>query len=502
MRGTAIATINNFSGGENYLYPSLLMPPKFSAQMMNCHVSPRGGIAKIPGFVKVNSIPVAETLASGFEFRANTGVVELLAAGGGKIYKVDGTNELTSIKSGLDVTAKVWFAQIGSNVIIMNGVDVPMKYSGIAVSALGGQKAGTLLKKPHVHKGRVWAVDQNDKMSAFHSALNDAEDWTSANNAGYIDFRYVLPVGDELVDIKSFVDLLVFVFRNHIVVYSGNNPTNGGDFNLVQIISGTGAMAPGVVYSMGMDLFYLERTGLRTLRQTFTVGNLNIGNVSKAITPLIQSEITINAGNIYGFGQYRQNSWLALLVGSKVFLYSYEWKAWAHMSVPDPVDGEEDRRISGMFETASNDLYLCGNGYVYKYGTGYSFAGNPMAVWWETGWINLSRSPVKDHPRIAEVFCYPGKSMSISFDLAFDYGAPSGENLNTIDIEIAPYLLDSTVMDIWENVLYMDTSDYPVVRLPLFGAGKTMKFIVSCTNTDGPLEINQIVIQGRKGNTL
>jgi hypothetical protein len=501
-KGTALATISGFSGGENYLFPSLTMPPKFSARMMNCHVSPRGGVAKIPGYVKVNAVAVAETLSSGCEFRTSSGTIKLLVAGQGSIYTLGGDNELDSIKTGLDATVPIWFAQFADLAIIMNGVDVPMKYDGANVAALGGQKENTLLKKPHVHKGRVWAIDATDKMSAFHSALNDPEDWTTAENAGYIDFRFVLPAGDELVEIKSFVDLLVFIFCNHIAVYSGTNPTSGGDFQLVQLISGTGAVANGTGYGLGMDLFYLERTGLRSLKQSFTVGNLNLGSISKAITPLIQTEINANVGNIYGVAQYRKNSWLMMLINSIVFIYSYEWKAWAHMSTPIAAEGEEDRGIYGMFETANGDLYLCGKGYLYRYGEGYSFAGTPMSMWWETGWTNLSRSPLQDYPRLAEVLCYPGKIMGLQFDFSVDFSAPMMENSNLITTEAAPYILDDVIADVWDNVLYMDLNEYPIIRLPLFGAGKIGKFVISNTSIDGPLEFNQIIVQGRKGGTL
>lgn len=501
-RGADLAIINDFSGGENYLFPNLAMPPRFSGQLQNCHVSPRGGIAKIPGFVKVNDVAVNEVLRTGFEFRSSTGVVKKLVAGSGTIYTANDDGTMTAIKNNLDVSAIVSFVQFKDLTIIMNGVDPPMKYDGATVTNLVGQKENTLLKKPHVHKGRVWAVDSTDKMSAFHSALNAAEDWTSADNAGYLDFRYVLPQGDELLDIKSFVDLLVFIFRNHIAIYAGSDPTSGGDFLLTQIIHGNGAVASNCSYSLGMDLFFLQREGLRSLRQAVTVGNLNINNVSKPITPSLQAEISLNTADVYSICQYRKNSWLMMLVNSRVFIYSYEWKAWAHMSIPEPIEGEEDRRVFGMFTTSDGDVYLCGNGYLYKYGVGYSFAGSNMPMWWETGWMNLSRSPMKDHPRLAEITCYPGTIMDINMDLAFDFSASMQENFCTITTSPAPSLLDLPVSDIWDNSFYMDTSEYPPIRIPLFGEGKTVKFICSMSNTKGPLEINQIIIQGLKGGSL
>jgi hypothetical protein len=501
-RGTELAILNDFSGGENYLYPSLSMPPKYSAIMQNCHISPRGGIAKVPGFVKVNDVAVPEVLRSGFEFRKSDGTIKILVAGGGTIYTANDDGTMTDIKSGLDADAIVYFAQFNDLTIIMNGVDDPMKYDGAVVTDLAGQKPGTILKKPHVHKGRIWAVDSVDKMTAFHSALNAAEDWTTADNAGYIDFRYVLPQGDELLEIKSFVDLIVFIFKNHVAIYSGTDPTSGGDFILTQIINGNGVVAPNCAYSLGMDLFFLQKEGLRSLRQAVTVGNMNIANISKPITPAIQAEISLNINNIYSICQYRKNAWLMMLVNSRIFVYSYEWKAWGHIAIPEPIDGEEDRRVFGMFGTADGSVYLCGNGYIYEYGSGHSFAGNNMPVWWETGWLNLGRSPFNDYPRLAEVVCFPGVIMDVSLDLAFDFAATMQENFNTITTLAAPSITDQAVPDIWDNSFYMDVSNYPPIRIPLFGEGKTVKLICSINNTLGPFEINKLTIQGRRGGSL
>src|SRR5574337_2235845 len=100
--------------------------------LQNSFISEHGSIEKIPGYVKVNTTPVAETLTSGFVFHKSNGTVVTLAAGGGKIFKVTGAT-LTAIKTGLDTTAKVYFSQINDLVIMSNGVNPMMKYDGAAV---------------------------------------------------------------------------------------------------------------------------------------------------------------------------------------------------------------------------------------------------------------------------------------------------------------------------------------------------------------------------------
>jgi hypothetical protein len=125
-----------------------------------------------------------------------------------------------------------------------------------------------------------------------------------------------------------------------------------------------------------------------------------------------------------------------------------------------------------------------------------------MPVWWETGWLNLGRSPFNDYPRLAEVVCFPGVIMDVSLDLAFDFAATMQENFNTITTLAAPSITDQAVPDIWDNSFYMDVSNYPPIRIPLFGEGKTVKLICSINNTLGPFEINKLTIQGRRGGSL
>ncbi len=483
-----IYRLNNFSGGENQLFPSVAMPSKFSTRMQNCHISDRGGIAKIPGYEKVNTDAVPETISTGFEFIKRDGITQIICAGGGKIFKVVGS-ALTSIKTGLNTSVKVWFTQMGDYCIMTNGIDTPMKYDGTTVSALGGLPTGSMFKKCHSHKGRVWAVDQLDKMTAFHSALNSPEDYTTAVNAGYIDFRFVLPRGDELVDICSFVDLIVFYFKQHIAIYSGTDPTTGGDFRIVQLIEGAGAMSQGVSTAIGTDLFCLNVTGVQSLRQVVSTGNLSVGGMSQPIQPSLKSEIVVNGG-VMAMCHYPKLSWAMVLVGTRVFIYSYLHKAWGHMV---------GANITGMFNTVDGGLYMCGEGFLYRYGVDYSFAGSPMTMMWETGWINLSNGPNRFYPKIAEIICYPGRIGTIRLDLAYDFSTSMIENFLQFNTEQAPSLLDSAVTDTWDNSFYMDVGNYPLVRLPLFGGGKSMKMIFTNTSTDGPFEVNDITIQGVMG---
>lgn len=491
-RGADIAgtiVFDNFTGGEmSAVLPVTKLPPKYAVRLQNCHVSENGGIAKIPGYAKVNTTSVEKKLTTGFEFKKNDGTTQILSAGEGTIYKEGAGGELTAIKTGLNTSAKVRFASTGTLCIMCNGVDAPMKYNGTTVSALGGTPPATAFL-PHVHKGRVWLLERTNKMLATHSALNNAEDYTTANDAGYLDFKFTLRKGDELLGIKSYVDLIVFWFRNHIAIYSGTNPTSSGDFALVQLIEDTGIVETDAALALGAELPFVTKTGIKTLKQVVTTGSLNMGNLSERIDPTLQAEIKANTDNIYAVAHCKDRAWLMFLINDMVRLYSYTWKAWARMVGAD---------VYGMFTTSAGEVYLCGDGYLYKYNSGWTFAGVKPSEIWETGWVPLSKSGVTIYPKTAEVSNLPGAIATVKFQLGYDWNIFS-DNDREFTLEPMPSLMDTEVTDIWDNVFLLDHDRYVPTKFPVFGGGKTAKFIFTNTSDLGPIELNQIVLQAVVG---
>lgn len=492
---TNIFSLSNFSGGEATIYPFTNMPPKMNQKLVNCHVSGTGGIAKNPGYVRLNleDVSPAGQFKTGFEFKKSDGTSQVLGAAAGKVFKLDGV-VLSQIKTGLDASAKLWFAQAGDVCVMGNGVDTPIKYNGTTVSNLGGLPSGTKFKKPHVHKGRVWWVDSISKMTAFHSGLNKVEDYTTANDAGYIDFRYILPEGDELIDILTFIDLLIFVFRNHLAIYAGSDPTSSGDFMLVQIVNKIGAIGPGATAAIGTDLYVLHTSGLRSLRQVMNVGSLTLGELSHPIQPSLQREIKNDIRKEFSIGHFPEKSWIMFHVGETVWVYSYYWKAWGRM-----IGGD----INGMFNLADDSLYLCGTGRLYQYGRAWSFDSMPMQLSWEGPWVKFSNQGFTGFPKLIELSCGQGVNVSLDVMLRYDLGAVSSENIMTVQTSPGYSMMDEATQSEWEDSFFMDAvNDYEYVRVPAFGSGKTMQMIISNLSDKGPIEWNNILVQGNIGRRV
>jgi len=477
------------TGGEAHIFSIYDMPYKYSTLLQNCHVSQRGGIEKIPGYIKMNAASCGVNLTTGFEFKKTDGTRLILPSGGGKIFKLDeGAGTLTAIKESLDASAKVSFAATNNLCIMVNGVDTPMKYDGTTVSSLGGSPPATAFKA-HVHKGRVWLLGRTNKMLATHSSLNNPEEYTGGTS-GYIDFKYILKKGDELLDVATYVDLLVFYFRDHIVIYSGTTPSGtGADFQIVQVVEGCGIKETGAIRGYASDAAFIHDAGVKSLKQVVTTGALTIGEISEAIAPTIRSEIIANTGNVYAMAHYPSKSWIMCLINNKVWIYSYFWKAWGRMVGAD---------VHGLFDTTQKEVFLCGSNYLYKYGAGYDFAGNDIDLIWESPHIAFNRRRGRTgYPKIGEVLMNPSLDTTINYYSKYDYEPVQPQYYGSFTSP-SSYLFDDVT-----DVNAIDPFDYVAAntskRFPLFGGGKTMQLVFYNNSQVGPIEINDLLVLAELG---
>lgn len=478
MNKTVTLQVNDISGGEASSYPFTAMPPKYSMLMQNCYIGENGLVCKIPGYVSIleSGGTVEEGLTSGVEWNLSNGETYRIVAGGGKIFK-DNDGILEAIKTGLNTGARVFFSQINDILIMTNGVDAPMKYDGTSVSTLGGSPPATAFKS-HVHKNRVWMLDRTDKMIAYHSALNAPEDYTGTGS-GYIDFKFVLNQGDELVDIFTYIDLLVFVFKNHLAIYSGATPSgDSSDFALVQLIDGIGAVNTGVSVPLGTDIAIMTAQGAVNLKQVATTGSLNMNSLSEKIEPTLRLALS-NSGATCAV-HYRKYGWLLFLIGSTIYGYSYIWKAWFRIVGAD---------ASWMFLSKDGALYLVGSGNVYAYDSDWGFNGSSIELVWDTAWLTIAKGDINySYPQILEMLTRPKLDATINMQIQYDLRYAMSENITSFKLSSDQPLFDGLQdfdgIDPFEGVL-----PYELIRVPIFGRGKIMKFRFTNVSTVGPIEL-------------
>lgn len=482
-RGTLIP-LGDFTGGEASAFPLTNMPSKYSMLMQNCHVSERGGVAKIPGYVKVNTNNVGVDLVSGFEFTKANGATVKLCAGGGKIFKVNGVS-LDQVHTGLDAAAKVHFTQANDMVVATNGVNAPHKSAdGTTWAALGQAPAKGLISR--MHQGRMWMNRTDDTMRADYSALRAIEDWTTAGNAGNYDYKFILSKGDRLIDFASYKGLLVNLFRRHIAIYAGSNPTDSGNFALQDIIGETGVMATGAALNVDNDLVYVYDSGIKRLRQAVINGPINADNLSALIDPTLiplLANLTTAAT-----AHYAARKWLLFLINGTVWVYSYFWKAWSRIVGAD---------VKGMFTDAAGKLYFTGSGFLYEFDSGHTFAGTLPEMLWQTAWLSFSKQRINAYPKLAEIVTYPLAPTTLEFQAAYDLQPAMPETSTALGIGPQNVTEIDAATD-FDAINPLDETPFYAPRIPLFGGGDLMSMTVGNTS-NVPVEISDIILQAARG---
>lgn len=467
--GTSYLTIGDFTGGEAFIYPLTAMPAKCSLLMQNCFVSERGSLCRVPGYVRINSNQLSNPIVSGFHFLKKDGTSQYLVASGGKLYKLY-QGEFVEIYSGLSTSSKVRFSNFGDNCIITDGVNTPLKYDGSNFTQLTDY-SGTCFKS-HVHKGRLWFIDSADTMIAYHSEL------MSPAKEGYIDFKYVLAEGDELVGMTTFVDLLVFFFKNHIAIYAGQTPSGvNSDFELVHLIKGTGLYATDGVQNYGTDCLFLSRHGVKTLRQIVNTGSLNIQNISTLIDPQLTK--VLSEGGSVASGHYPKLGWILFKIGSTIYCFNYHYRSWHRLIGADCND---------MFNDSAGNLYFCGNGFLYQYGSGWKFGDTVPLMRWDSAWIPIGQVKPSS-PKVMDVIAFSDRETLANIIYSYDMHEPE------IVIEYAfKGIIINEVTD-WDAIPAIEVYQSPEpTKVPLFGRGRYIRFSFRHED-DAAFELSSIGIQ-------
>lgn len=342
--------------------------------------------------------------------------------------------------------------------------------------------------KTYVHKNRLWAIG-NDRLTGYHSDLRLPTDFTG-DGAGYIDFRFVLPVGDELLDISGALNYLVFFFRNHIVIYSGTDPTATGDFAIYQLIANMGIVAAKTVVNVGTDIFFLTDKGVKNLRQVINAGVMNVDNVSAAIDQDVVDAVKANTSGVYDSAHYAKYGLVLFLIGTTIFVFNYRNGSWSRIVIPSTNDVS---KILSMFSASDGSLYLGGYDYLFQFDPAvatYNFAGQAPTYKWKTGMLKVTTAESMFFTEmLLRLASFKAATLTVKARaIGFDTGYEDQSDFNEQTITITA----STPSDIVMNF----------ARAPLFGAGKYIQLEITETPTivsNDDLEFTGLDVHGEIG---
>jgi hypothetical protein len=289
------------------------MDSKFALEASNCVIDKFGRVGARKGWVKANASANADLSTSNVEcigeLVQNDGTRTVLAAGGGYLFKFDGTDLVTLTYGGgavaPTITENNWlFTQLnGIAIFFQRGYDPLIYDPAVSTSAFRrlsehASYTGTVpLANCAVSAyGRIWCADTTtDKNTVTWSDIISPVLWT-AGSAGTLNLVSVWPFGgDEIVALAAHNGFLVVFGTKQTLIYSGaDDPSNMALSDSLSV----GCAARDSVQTTGSDIIFLSDTGVRSLTRTIQEKSAPLRTISRNVNNDIQSYLDAEtAGN-------------------------------------------------------------------------------------------------------------------------------------------------------------------------------------------------------------
>lgn len=252
--------------------------------------------------------------------------------------------------------------------IILNGVS----YTTTNRAAATGQSA-------MVYKKRIWSPANSLEN---YSRLNTFTDFTNADpssGAGFLNIANDAEGSERLTGAGVFNNLVAFFSRRNIRLYAIT--TDATATALSAQMDNSGALSPRAILGYGnTDLFYLDETGLRSIRARVGTGTPYVDDLGTPIDPFLRAYMdTLSLGTLQRACAVMEprDARAMIAIGNYIFVLSYfpsaEISAWSYY---DPGFAVSD------FARCYNRLYARSGNTVYLYGgaTGLVYPGDGEMV--------------------------------------------------------------------------------------------------------------------------
>ena len=399
----------------------------YDAQNVEDHKS--GGIAKMKGNVNIctTSLPANTSILGIGDYVKGSNNYPVVNTGEGKLYRLDlATGALTQKFSGLDTSAKCCYANYNNGIIMTNGVNTPVFYEeGVGASALtGSPPTGRPIE---IYKSRVFIASGS---TLYYSALGKQNDWTTANDAGYISNFY--NDSSPIMALKIYGEYLAIYKQYGTYILSGSSPT---DF-LIKPILNKGAVSPWTIGTVNNNQYFFNGTSIAPLQ--FNA----LGQIMAAAEVSIKIKSVFDDLNPAKYSEtlcipYQKKNQIWFYFASKnsgtldtCYIYDYFHGSW-YKRVALPITC--GAIINGIIYTGTSD------GKILKEDCTNSFNGAAIEAWWLSPWFTFKNPEIPKEVLTFNVWLYKDQLYSIDVLSSQDYNPfdPKVNSVSTIqDIDL------------------------------------------------------------------
>lgn len=225
-------------------------------------------------------------ITGGFDYvKADGTRIVVFGTDAGMLYKMNGDGSHSQIGSGFTTGTRWYFAEYNSLLLIGNRADAPQKWDGTTLAPLGGTPPA-MGGPVYVHGNRVFWFDAEAPSDLVWSALNDEEDYTTADNAGRVSINP--NDGSSLVAAVPSINELVLLKGRRPYRLQGTSPETFTITNIVPTTGSVGAVSHSAALFALNDVWYLGSPGLVRLTAVQAFGDLRESFPSGPIQPYFE----------------------------------------------------------------------------------------------------------------------------------------------------------------------------------------------------------------------
>lgn len=288
-----------------------------------------------------------------------------------------------------------------------------------------------------IYKGRVWAADG---ATIYYSALGSYDDFTTENDAGYINNFHTNT--DSITALKPYKEYLAIYKKNSVYLLTG---ISGDDFSILPFAD-KGAYSSRSIVNVDNKQYFLSN-GIYALEQSGELNQIQLGSeISRNISAefdsfnkiLLSDALCIHyesKSQIWYFIPYIDNEFYNI-----IWVNDYINKAWYKRVIPQNIT------TACLF----NDYILTADvsGKIYREDYGTSFDGKPIKFIWKSPFLAIGSA---HHRKLIDEFYF---ILDESYDNNFDFSvykdydseyADDSEKIYSIHLEHLIWADDDTL---------------------------------------------------------
>ncbi len=357
----------------------------------NIEILQNSGIIRQNGNTRLFTLPDNDEIITLHQMKDIDSYNLLVATKSGKLYVYSTKSlTLTELDKKIDSSVPLFCVEYLDGIVCGSEKDSLFYINndvGFAVEScnlLDSLGAPIMVNAIGIYSGRIWVAS---KATLYYSALGKYNDFTSENDAGYINNFYTNT--DDICALKTYQDYLAIYKESSVYLLSGSN---NDDFKITPFADKGTASAFGVVtvnnkqYFINDGVFSLEQAGL--LRQIQLGAEISIP-IQKEFNQFDKTRFSklivlhyANKHQAWFFLPYQNDEYF-----HTIWIFDYVSEAWFKRVVPQNI----------TFACLCNGSILTADssGNVYKEDFGKTFDGQPIKFLWKSPFLASGNSNVR-----------------------------------------------------------------------------------------------------------